>query len=58
MLLPHRLMVYSDRIMKEIHSKKISQEPNEWMTQSCCVQRQNCVERKTWVPLADPSVSY
>lgn len=57
MLLPHRLMVYSDRIMREVHQKNVSETRNEWMRQSCCLPRQNCVERKSWVPLADPSVS-
>ena len=56
MILPHRLMVYSNRIMTEVHNKNISVISNEWMKQSCCLPRQNCVERKTWLPLADPKV--
>lgn len=29
---------------------------NKWMSQSCCLPRQNCMERKTWKNLADQSV--
>lgn len=56
MLLPHRLMVYSDRIMEEVHAKKVSRTPNEWMQQSCCLERQNCQDRSSWKGIADPSV--
>ena len=41
MLLPHRLMAYSTRIMKEIHKKAdmLSPKPQEdWVTSlSCCI---------------------
>ncbi len=76
MILPHRLMPYSDRVIQEVHKRDISDitkspqgkaakekvanglaiGPNDWMEQSCCMQRQNCVERKTWKPIASPSV--
>ena len=56
MILPHRLMVYSDRIMKEIHKKTIDMNSNKWMTQSCCMPRQNCNERKEWKPIAHDDV--
>ncbi len=56
MILPHRLMVYSDRIMKEIHKKTIDLQHNKWMTQSCCMPRQNCNERKDWKPIAHDDV--
>lgn len=29
---------------------------NKWMTQSCCLPRQNCQERKSWKHLSDRSV--
>lgn len=29
---------------------------NKWMTQSCCLPRQNCQERKSWKHLSDPAV--
>lgn len=58
MLLPHRLMVYSDRILREIHQRELAtiKKPNAWMGQSCCIQRQNCMDRKTWVSLKDSKV--
>jgi len=56
MLLPHRLMPYSDRVITEIHKKSVDAEPNKWMQQSCCLPRQNCQERKTWAPLSHESI--
>lgn len=56
MLLPHRLMPYSDRVITEIHKKSVDTEPNKWMQQSCCLPRQNCQERKTWQPLSHESI--
>jgi len=56
MLLPHRLMPYSERVIAEVHKKKIDSEPNKWMTQSCCIPRQNCQERKTWKHVAHESI--
>jgi hypothetical protein len=59
MLLPHRLMSYSDRIMTEIHKKQISlQHQTSWEQEmSCCMERQNCKDRKTWVKIYDPKVA-
>lgn len=58
MLLPHRLMPYSQPAMVKGHTRKDvpSIKTNAWMNQSCCMPRQNCVERKTWKPLSDVSV--
>ena len=57
MMLPHRLMPYSDRVIGEIHKRNVkSFQENVWMNQSCCLQRQNCVERKTWLSIKDPGV--
>lgn len=57
MLIPHRLMPYSNRVMAEAHKRTISTiEDGAWTTQSCCMPRQNCGERKSWLPVADPKV--
>ena len=75
MLLPHRLMPYSDRAIKEVHKRNIDNitgkptgealvdnkkglaiGPNDWQKQSCCMERQNCAERKTWKHISDPEV--
>lgn len=57
MLLPHRLMPYSDRVMKEVHKRDLAATGrNAWMNQSCCMPRQNCGERKSWRPLRDDAV--
>ena len=75
MMLPHRLMPYSDRVVKEVHKRNINDitgtpstfiqmeiskgyavGPNDWMTQSCCLERQNCVDRKSWKSISAPEV--
>jgi hypothetical protein len=56
MLLPHRLMPYSDRVMKEVHQRHLGEDRNAWMNQSCCMPRQNCGERKSWKSLREPDV--
>jgi len=75
MLLPHRLMPYSSRAMKEVHKRNIdniTRRPtgealadnqkglaighNDWQKQSCCMERQNCKDRKTWKHVSDPDV--
>lgn len=56
MLLPHRLMPYSDRVIKEIHKRSVDPVPNKWMNQSCCLPRQNCQERKTWLSISNPNL--
>lgn len=56
MILPHRLMVYSDRVMTEVHTRDLNQGRNAWMKQSCCMPRQNCVERKTWKSIKEKEV--
>jgi len=56
MILPHRLMPYSDRVITEVHKREIDKDMNKWMHQSCCLQRQNCVERKTWYNIKDAHV--
>ena len=48
MILPHRLMPYSARVMEEAHDRLVTGKQtnvfeNQWMNQSCCMERQNCV---------------
>lgn len=58
MILPHRLMPYSKEVITVVHKRKIEEvKLNQWMGQSCCIRRQNCVDRKDWKGLADPSVA-
>lgn len=56
MLLPHRLMPYSDRVIQEVHKRTVDHDHNRWMAQSCCLPRQNCQERKTWLSVHDPNL--
>ena len=47
MILPHRLMPYSSRVMEEAHDRWVTGSrssvlENQWMNQSCCMERQNC----------------
>lgn len=58
MLLPHRLMPYSDRVITEVHGRSKDQPENAWMKQSCCLPRQNCGERKSWKSIRDPVVPF
>lgn len=42
---PHRLLAYPELVIDKIHKKSFKQiEMNKWMTQSCCMKRQNCDE--------------
>eukprot|EP01040_Poterioochromonas_malhamensis_P009990 gene9990-10856_t len=57
MMLPHRLMPYSSIAITKAHKRDISQlKENDWMHQSCCMPRQNCMERTTWKNVKDPVV--
>lgn len=57
MMLPHRLMPYSSLAITKAHKRDISQlKENDWMHQSCCMPRQNCMERTTWKNVKDPVV--
>ena len=57
MILPHRLMPYSPEAITKAHLRDISTiYENAWMNQSCCLERQNCVERKSWRNIKDPLV--
>ena len=89
MLLPHRLMPYSYKVLINIHNRTdilplINNTPpdvtpdltlpntnidlntpkgtdlkvpkNEWMSQSCCIPRQNCIERDTWLSIKNKNI--
>ena len=55
MLLPHRLMPYPDNVLTVIHKRKIDREwqrqnkYGDWLEQSCCIMRQNCLSRSKYV---------
>lgn len=49
-------MPYFNVTIGEVHKRNITITENEWMTQSCCMPRQNCVERKSWLSIKDPAV--
>jgi hypothetical protein len=59
MILPHRLMPYSYEALTKGHGRYDIQfiHENAWMTQSCCLGRQNCVERKEWKSLKEKEVA-
>jgi len=68
MLLPHRLMPYPDYIIDYhkreplLHIGEIDKETDEslfyeeWKKDSCCLPRQNCIERGTWQHVTNTSV--
>ena len=61
MMLPHRLMPYSNRVIQEVHNRTVDimeghVNRNDWMKQSCCMPRQNCGERKSWRSIKDDNV--
>lgn len=57
MILPHRLMPYSKDAMTLAHKRSVEKFVyNEWMEQSCCLERQNCIERKSWKHVKDEDV--
>eukprot|EP01032_Pedospumella_encystans_P009104 gene9104-10749_t len=59
MLIPHRLMPYSNRVMAEAHNRDLSTAiDGAWAQQSCCMPRQNCQERKSWLPVGDTKVPF
>lgn len=57
MMLPHRLMPYSPLAITKAHKRNVSLiKENIWMNQSCCLPRQNCIERTTWKSVKSPVV--
>jgi hypothetical protein len=56
MLLPHRLMPYSTRVITEVHQKTPLNDTHSWQHMSCCLPRQNCDNRLSWVHIKDPQV--
>lgn len=58
MILPHRLMPYSREVITVAHKRRIEElKVNQWMAQSCCLPRQNCIGRKDWKGIADTAVA-
>jgi hypothetical protein len=55
MLLPHRLMPYRDSVLR--HQSRFARswysydDVSVWRRFSCCLPRQNCIERKSWISL-------
>ncbi len=57
LMIPHRLMAYPSPILKLHHKRPPSSGgPFDWMDLSCCLPRQNCVERKEWVHVSNTSL--
>ena len=64
MLLPHRLMPYPESVLtaKSIHDREVKKEWNsrnkegDWLDMSCCLERQNCITRASWVSIKDKEV--
>lgn len=50
-------MPYSKEVITKVHKKVVDEKENNWMKQSCCIERQNCADRKTWKDLAHESVA-
>jgi hypothetical protein len=59
MILPHRLPAYSLHTFLEGHGRPgVAYVPvNRWMNESCCMPRQNCDDRDSWVSIKDPKVA-
>jgi hypothetical protein len=69
MLIPHRLMPYPNDVLTKIHgrdlhdviqiSSEIKEDDNEetgtWGGSSCCLPRQNCIERRSWKHVSNKS---
>lgn len=57
MILPHRLMPYSKEAITLGHKKSVDGiQNNDWMNQSCCLERQNCANRANWRELSHADV--
>ena len=59
MIIPHRLIPYPLDVLKYRHNREpsnISNGPYDWMDMTCCIPRQNCQERKNWIPVGNNSV--
>lgn len=69
-LVPHRLMVYSENILGKIHNRYQSGKGSamidvistqsgsldDWKKLSCCIPMQHCTDRKAWVHVANPAL--
>jgi len=57
-LVPHRLIPYPEQAVA-IHKREISKVgDNDWTGMNCCMPRQNCVTRSTWVNAKSMALSF
>jgi len=60
MFIPHRLMPYPTQVLEASFRRTATSgaqsEGAAWEDIHCCIPRQNCVNRKEWIPLANTSV--
>lgn len=55
---PHRLMPYPEPVVTLRHERKLSKiNQLDWLNMSCCMPRQNCKDRKTWISVSDTNVN-
>jgi hypothetical protein len=55
---PHRLMPYPEPVVTIRHNRQLSQKSSlDWLNMSCCMPRQNCKDRKTWISVRDTNVN-
>lgn len=57
LLLPHRLMPYPNAVLQYHHHRNISLfHPFDWYDMNCCLPRQNCRDRKTWLKVSNETI--
>lgn len=57
-LVPHRLIPYPSFILKNYKREKDASSLTAWEGLNCCMPRQNCVTRSTWVSPMDKALSF
>jgi hypothetical protein len=55
---PHRLMPYPEQILNVRWNRTVNhkERPFDWKTMNCCIERQNCGDRKSWISVKNDSV--
>lgn len=58
---PHRLMPYPKAILTDFHKRQnltdiTTSSPFAWSDMNCCLERQNCGNRKSWLSVKDSRV--
>jgi hypothetical protein len=57
LMLPHRLNPYPPAVIIERYHRNVSEHQYmDWMHMSCCLERQNCGNRKSWKSVGEPVV--